>query len=38
MCWKTELLGGVKTQWILFTVCVAAVENGIHRKTRVKVL
>lgn len=35
---KTELLGGVKTQWILFTVYVAAVENGIHSKTRVKVL
>ena len=38
MCQKTELLSGAKIQWILFTVCVAAVENGIHSRTEVKSL
>lgn len=38
MCQKTELFGGAEIQWILFTVCVAAVENGIHSKTKVTVL
>lgn len=38
MCQKTELLSGAKVRWILFAVCVAAVENGTHSKTRVKVL
>ena len=38
MCQETELLSGAKIQWILFTVCVAAVENGIHSRTGVKTL
>lgn len=38
MCQKTELLSGAKIQWILFTVCVAAIENGIHSSTEVKSL
>lgn len=30
--WKTELLTGAKTPWILFTVSVAVIENVIHSK------
>lgn len=38
MCQKAELLSGAEIQWILFTVYVAAVGNGIHSKTKVTVL
>lgn len=30
VCWETELLTGAKIPWILFTVYVAAAENGIQ--------